>query len=827
MSNTARQPQRTPATRPGARPHAAKPVAPKPVAAPSRPAETKLETGAAEALRRSDFKLAIKLFKQLLKQDPPRPELRHALYEAYAGRARALAAKGMFEEAETALAKAAADGGNPDPLLYVQCLIKRGKLQRAAEMAVSEAGQVTDPALAELAAALWLAAPFPLAPADGDAEAGRWAAHALAARDGLAAWIDGRPPPEVEELVSRIPLRSAFRAVRLILKAVMTARDDAARARELLAGITPGSPFASLRFAAEAALPPLAEPAEPPTPAQQLFAAEVLQLPAAVAELAAQWTRAERSGPAALLTLLASRKGSLPAADLKRACIELLPAAADHLRKYESAFGPLPQFDGNRVLALAAEARGKWDQAEARWTVAARNAAASGGETARLSAGVIYRHLARLAREHAEIAGIGRRASPEIQYLALSLDADPGHLPAVLQLLDRYRDGGKEEDWHRLAAEAAERFPAENAVLLQAMESATAREDYETAAALARRLLALDPINQTARQRMIDVAVSHARKHMRAGRADLAWRELAAAAEWEQAPRFLLAINRGLVGRELGEADAGALLRRGVELAGGGVAGWFRAYLEHALMGGRAAGSAIARGDLGRAVNAAPPDKDGIAAIAAAVTGADARGSEAVSGLVLRIRKWLAKGSGLPWSAAEFHGVAAMFVRAGAWDLMDAYAKAGRRRAGRDVSEVQAFRFYELVAGAKGSPDALSERTMDELIDLEEAAAERDDFHMANRITRFLEGTGEGRPQHPDDDEDDAMSVAIKMALATVTPDMVLDLLDTRGPRQTAAAVFETMRKGTGGLIPQPFLRDLAKSLVNDVIAELRGGNHG
>src|SRR5712691_4470568 len=91
-----------------------------------------LAVKATEALRLGDFKQAIDLFKRLVKQDA-RPEWRDALAEAYAGRARSLAAKGMFEEAETALRQAdAPDGTVRDPLLYVQCLVKRGQVLKAA-----------------------------------------------------------------------------------------------------------------------------------------------------------------------------------------------------------------------------------------------------------------------------------------------------------------------------------------------------------------------------------------------------------------------------------------------------------------------------------------------------------------------------------------------------------------------------------------------------------------------------------------------------------------------------------------------------------------------
>jgi len=153
-----------------------------------------LASRAADALRRGDFKEAIELFRRLVKQDG-RPEWRTALADAYAGRARILAAKGMFEEAEVALSKTAGpDGTVRDPLLYVKCLFKLGRTQKAAELAVRylENDQVPTASasqLAELAAALWLIAPAPQAfpaaqafPADRQSEKAKWVECAAAAQ---------------------------------------------------------------------------------------------------------------------------------------------------------------------------------------------------------------------------------------------------------------------------------------------------------------------------------------------------------------------------------------------------------------------------------------------------------------------------------------------------------------------------------------------------------------------------------------------------------------------------------------------------------------------
>ena len=761
---------------------------------------------ARDALRTGDFKQAIDLFKRLVKQEPC-PEYSDGLADAYAGRAKTLAAKGLFEEAEAALRKAASpDGTLRDPLLHVQCLCKRGQLRDATVLAVKYIGNEQVPAataapLAELAAALWLVAPVPLpTPADQKSEAGKWVEQAAFAQQSLIAWIEGQPPEAIDQLLGRIPLRSAFRALRLILKSLLTAADDPVRARQLLYSIAPGSPFASFRLAVEAALPEApgeaaAAKSGPASKAQQVFAVEVKGLSNATAQALLHFTKAERSGPGALLAFLAGQVSTLPADEVKRACFNLLPQATDRLRLFESTFGPLSAFENNRVQALGAEAKSDWPRAERYWTTAARSLEAATGAEAKLSAGVIYRHLADLAREHPEIEGQLDSEFPEIEYLDRSLQADPDHLPAVMRLIGLYRKEGLQREWQRLAEDAAQRFPSDSAVLLQAIEAAMAKKATKKAVGFARKLLTLDPINQAARQRMIELHISHARKQNRSKRPDLACKELAEAATWERAsaPSFLLRINQGLIGREFGEADAEAGLRQGVELAGGGVAGWFRASLEHALMQAGEANAALLREELARAQRQQAPTKAAVQAIVSALNGEEVRDSKkVVQGLIVKMRGWLSKASGLAWSAAEFHPIAELFERVNGYDLLADYAKAAKRREPDDAT----WRYYQLVARVEGDPLRLSYAETNEMVSIETAAADRNDYHMANRIRRFVEGPErkflEGRGSKrgsrtslldvEDDDEPlDLVSQLLAAMLEDTPPDLVNGLIKKHG----------------------------------------------
>lgn len=456
-----------------------------------------LPARATEALQQGKFKEAVELFKQLVRQDP-RPEWKDSLADAYSGRARALAAKGMFKEAAMVLENTLSPAGTlRDPTLYTECLIREGQQPKAAAYLLHCVGNGGFPAgeraaLEELTAALLVAVPQLPAPACPEpAEAVRWRELAAASREALAAWVDGLSAEEMDRHLERISLRSAFRPIRLLLKCLTTLPPDPERTRRLLETIGPGSPFFPFRQAVEVAVragPGLdADAWHRLTPAQQAFSAETGGLQAASVQSMGRLSAAARGGPAALFAWLL-KQADLPQADVRSACLSLLPQVPDRVPQFEQSFGPLPPLEQHRVQALAAEARGNWEAAERSWYLAAQPAGAAEDHASRLSSGVIYRHLAHLATLHPEIEG-GGDGDAELFYLERSGDVDPDHLPTVLARIAYYRKESWEKEWHRLVEEAVQRFPNEGQVLMQATQSAVARRAYKKAAGFARRLL--------------------------------------------------------------------------------------------------------------------------------------------------------------------------------------------------------------------------------------------------------------------------------------------------------------------------------------------------
>ena len=72
------------------------------------------------------------------------------------------------------------------------------------------------------------------------------------------------------------------------------------------------------------------------------------------------------------------------------------------------------------------------------------------------------------------------------------------------------------------------------------------------------------------------------------------------------------------------------------------------------------------------------------------------------------------------------------------------------------------------------------------------------------------------------DDEDeslDALSELLAMGLEDTPPDRVKRMIEQFGQRQAVTALVDRIRASPLGAIPEPLLRELAKNIVDSVIA--------
>jgi tetratricopeptide (TPR) repeat protein len=797
-----------------------------------------------EDLKAERFKEAVDCFRQLVKVEP-RPEWRKSLATAYAGRARSLAAKGMVKEAAMVFDNAIdADGSFHEPLVHLACLIRTDDNAKAAALCArllaDEAEGVTDAErtrVADLAAALWLAGHPP------PSESERLPAKAHdAAEKALGAWIDGAPAETVDGLLNAIPLRSPFKPLRLIVKGLITTGGDADRRDKLLDMVPASSAFGALARAVR-----LAGTADPQrmlaewgdlSTAARAFVAEIGGRPPTSARRLTDLIEAERRGPETLFDVLVKNTAHFAEADLRAACLNLLPAAPRRFAQFERRFSTLPAAEKHRILALEAGRRKHWDPFEDHWLDYVRELENAPVPDRDLVRSVVFRHLADTALEVPAFKNPYPGTDDRIaEWLKQSIEADPTDRDGLLTLIARLRETGDVKERNRWTDIAVERFPADPAILTEALESTAERGAFRKAATLAEKLLKADPINALARQRLIELRIAHARKKLREGRADLAGRELEEAARRERrtAPESTLTIARGLVAVRAGRLDEGwAGVRNGVEQLGGGVPGWLRALFEARAMGFTDQELKALRRDLTAAMRADPTPPAIIAALGL-LNRREFRDIPKLpaDGLKL-IRRWLDKGSDCAFSTAEFQTGAEIFERLEAFELLMKYATAALARA----PDEPLYEFYRIFARTRGNSYLLTPVEVDRLESLAEKVGRNQDATLGLQIIQFLEGDLRS-PLHAfdfddldDDFADDPFGEpfagapgpgAAELDMMEAMGERIFELLELHPPGNVVDIMMKEFQSSpVAPNVPEPAVRSLLEMLVNVAATERR-----
>jgi hypothetical protein len=164
---------------------------------------------------------------------------------------------------------------------------------------------------------------------------------------------------------------------------------------------------------------------------------------------------------------------------------------------------------------------------------------------------------------------------------------------------------------------------------------------------------------------------------MRSGRADLALKALAEAAEWERpdAPSAALRIGRALAAMTASPGNAEQdRLRAAVQEAGGGAVRWFHATLEASLMGWPEERLQPFRQELEDARRSAP-DRAAILALVGLLGQKEIReGRRAIAPAMRRIEQFMERGSRIAWSSAEFQAIAELLGASAPWSRIRASA---------------------------------------------------------------------------------------------------------------------------------------------------------
>ncbi len=496
------------------------------------------------------FREAIAAFKDLLRIDD-RSEWRLALADAYAGRARELAAKGMAKEALTVWENRAqvAPDLAPEPD-YFALMLRLGQVAAVAEAAVDGA-QRLDPALlstlrSKLAAYHLAGDPAVAATLPPDDPI---VAQGVAASRALDAYCGG-DDDELREALSAIPFRSPYRDLAQVIKALQRLPAAPAQTAAMLARVPDDSGFAPLRRACE---PVLGDPGA--IPERLAGAAEpAIRFALTLAgwgperqSVLIDYRRLGEPGPRSLLRLLHRHRATLGEDWARRQSLRLLvpgfPKSAGWMS--EAGWRRLSEEERLLVAAWRAEESPKpWVEIEA-WEeygdyLEARGTGEPGSDAALRLALVLRR-----VDSHRDIlAQIVPSDDPDAsdrvlsESVLLSLRYDPDHRETY-ERLARYRLRGNDLKSARAVLELGlKRFPEDAALLTTALDLALAAGAFKKAARYAREILRIDPIDTVARDRLVKAHLAHAGKQLRAKRLDLAAKELEQAAEWDQGGRL-------------------------------------------------------------------------------------------------------------------------------------------------------------------------------------------------------------------------------------------------------------------------------------------------
>ena len=713
---------------------------------------------------------AIVAYKNLLKVADT-PAAREGLAAAYAGRARELTAKGMSKEALTIWENRAqiAPELPPEPD-YLALLLRLGRVAQAREQSVRWADRLEPAALANLRshlAAHYLAgAPEVAAGLPGDDPI---LTQAEAATRSIDAYCRGDDAALGTSLAA-IPFRSPYRDLALCLKALQRLPTAPAEATGLLTRIDDASGFAPLRRACELALGPVETLTERVAGAGEVTRRFALTLAGWSEARQALWAEAHQTpdtGPRGLLRLLNRHRRELGEDWVRHQALRLL------LPGFPKSAALITEGGGPRLAEKERLLLSAWQSEDRRDPFSTLDAwdlyieqligiePPPPGTDAALRIALCLRRVDTLFDTLGQMSPLDDSDDLNVDVadrVEQSLHYDPDDRDCYERLIRYHLKGDHLKEVRSLLDQGLKRFPADVGLLTAAMDAALAGDAFKKAARYAREILALDPINTSARERLVKAHLAHARKQVRAKRPDLARKELDQAAEWDQlgALRERRALLAGLLALSVDKGQGVAALTAQVKAMGGGLSAAL-ALLVEAVACGRPPATILKQAGLGKLKAL---DHADLTSVLARLRG-HLEGDETLAAELQRLfDKPLADAAGWPLTQAEYELACDTLRRAGTHQARLAFAEAALKRWPR----TPVFVLHQFESRFENQRRYPTPADLDRLEAAMEQARTNGDERTSLRILEamrpfalppFMSGAPGGFWDDEDDDEDD------------------------------------------------------------------------
>lgn len=477
--------------------------------------------GARRFLENGRFREAIESYKSLLSGER-RPEWVEGLAEAYAGHAGNLAEKGMVEEALVVWQNRSRICGKPlaeGPWFTWVLRKKNGGRELVDQIGRMGRFSETDPGAAKnlawllffLADDLFSAIRSP----DPQIESCRLAREA---------WSHyGRGEREkAEELAGKIPFRSPYAPVRLLLKALVHVPHSPGEAEGFLSRI-PSTPLDLVVEAARIAILPrhrqFSALSGASGEAARHLALEMLGYSREKADFVLALLRPENRSPGALYQTVLRFRSLFPPASLTLLVPRLLiHLGGSGLSEITRVLADQPEWIRQMTLARFFEEQGEARKAEEAWVSAANSLDLASGATAAKEVGAIYRYLGLgmiLAKSGGAIPPLDEKRA---NWLKKSLKYEPFHRETLVRLVGWALKNGKKNEAGALLREGLAAHPDDPELLRLRIRELLERKDPEELSRTADRLFLSDPQNTESRKMALTGWHAAFRAHIGKGR---------------------------------------------------------------------------------------------------------------------------------------------------------------------------------------------------------------------------------------------------------------------------------------------------------------------
>lgn len=479
------------------------------------------------SLKQEKFQDAIACFKHLLKREE-RVEFLQGLQNAYKGRIISLANKSMLKEAmallDILIQRFPDTSFNP---LQLKLLLQADHYAEAVKLynqCHSQLSQEQKKQLETLFGILLLTCnDVKLSDFDADSAIVRIYPKALAAIEIFSS----EQANNLEDLLKQIPIRSPYRDLRTLLTGLHHFLIDEVKGKEILQKITADSPyhysaakFSNTTISSKSVLTTLANTPKSDHPKLP----ELHGVPGSHIRILEELAVSDGK-PKQLYQIVHRNEryfGKEKAFQLYR---NILPYCRDHALEILQRTKAFSFAEKCRLCALSAEKDDAPPFAVAFWSDYL--------ETIKHKDTTRYREIAMIIRRQATLMERDpyEYSSQEIiDTLLKSLEYDPSHALTWITAAKYAKQYQGTKQQYAILQNAVQKLPGDVSILLAAMRACSNRNAHKKAAGLAKKVLAVDPINTEALDFLVASHLEHARK-------------LASQKKWNLAEKELLAAN--------------------------------------------------------------------------------------------------------------------------------------------------------------------------------------------------------------------------------------------------------------------------------------------